>query len=120
MHKIYTTICSLIGVTLNVQLLPLVYIVLGTLGQTTRVHWQCSTSANGYGTIAETAITLIHILEYNIYYNNAILLEIAVILEKAQQMLAQRLFIERLIRLDGLNEIQVKAILLPQVKLLWI
>lgn len=82
------------------------YIVFGALGHTTRIHWQNAAGANGYGVVTETAMN-INII-YGIYkrglndpsHHYHILLEIAVILEKSKQMLAQRLFVVRLIWLD--------------------
>lgn len=52
-------------ITLNVELLPLMYIVLRALGQTTRIHWQNAAGANGYGIVTETAMYINNI--YVIY-----------------------------------------------------
>lgn len=91
--------------TLNIQLLPLVYIVLGTLGQPAGVHRQNAAGAYGYSIvpIAANTYTWKYIVSvYSVYYSNQHSLKAAVVLEEAQQMLAESLGIVRLIRLDRL------------------
>lgn len=92
------------------------HVVLGTLGQTAGADRQNAAGPYRYG-IVPIAVSIIYkYVFFSLHSSHS--LKVAVVLEEAQQMLAQGLCVVRLVRLDGLYQIEIEAFLLPQIELI--